>query len=157
MFSILILICAHHTFSVRRSWLGWRIIKRANGQSGWISSKKHSSKVAWGSSYRTEGRAAGVKERFVWRSVSRPTLYICLTSITDDSTASISDSVPPPVSSTASTSKKSSVNVILRSGEDLQWDQKIHLVGRCVKDPAMHICESCSLPVLIYGRMVSPG
>ena len=75
----------------------------------------------------------------------------------DDSTASVNEAVLPPVSSTVSTSKKSCVSVILRSGEDLQWDQKIHLVGRCVKDPAMHICESCSLPVLIYGRMVSPG
>ena len=62
---------------------------------------------------------------------------------------------PPVVPPTISSSKKVAINVVLRSGEDLQWDQKIHLVGRCVKDPAMHICEICSLPVLIYGRMVS--
>ena len=81
-------------------------------------------------------------------------VYICF-QLLDDSTTSICDGIPPPVSSTTSTFRKSCINVMLRSGEDLQWDQKIHLVGRCVKDPAMHICESCSLPVLIYGRMVS--
>ena len=83
-------------------------------------------------------------------------VHVCLNS--DDSITSvhsISEKAPPTTSSIASSSKKSSINVVLRSGEDLQWDQKIHLVGRCVKDPAMHICESCSLPVLIYGRMVS--
>ena len=86
--------------------------------------------------------------------------FIFCIQLSDDSTTSLNENichVAPPASSTAFASKKDCINVILRSGEDLQWDQKIHLVGRCVKDPAMHICESCSLPVLIYGRMVSPG
>lgn len=70
----------------------------------------------------------------------------------DTTTVTASDKATP-ATPTVSSSKKVPINVVLRSGEDLQWDQKIHLVGRCVKDPAMHICESCSLPVLIYGRM----
>ncbi len=37
----------------------------------------------------------------------------------------------------------------------LRWDYKVNLIGRAVQDPLLHICEICSLPVLIYGRMVS--
>lgn len=86
-------------------------------------------------------------------------IYTCI--VSDDTTTSTSEKhekhekAPPPTSSGASSSKKVAINVVLRSGEDLQWDQKIHVVGRCVKDPSMHICEICSLPILIYGRMVS--
>ena len=40
-------------------------------------------------------------------------------------------------------------------GEELKWDHKLNLIGRAVKDPLLHICEVCSLPILIYGRMVS--
>ena len=41
------------------------------------------------------------------------------------------------------------------SRQELKWDHKLNLIGRPVKDPLLHICEICSLPVLIYGRMVS--
>ena len=41
------------------------------------------------------------------------------------------------------------------AGAALRWDQKPNLLGRPVQDPLMHLCEACSLPVLIYGRMVS--
>ncbi len=37
----------------------------------------------------------------------------------------------------------------------LRWEFKVNLIGRAVQDPLLHICEICSLPVLIYGRMVS--
>lgn len=37
----------------------------------------------------------------------------------------------------------------------LKWDHSVHLCGRPLKDPLLHLCEGCSLPVLIYGRMVS--
>ena len=82
--------------------------------------------------------------------------YVIILSWFAEDTTIITTSVKaPPVTSTTSSSKKTAINVVLRSGEDLQWDQKIHLVGRCLKDPTMHICEICSLPILIYGRMVS--
>ena len=35
-----------------------------------------------------------------------------------------------------------------------KWDHPVNLCGRPVKDPLLHLCEICSLPVLIYGRMV---
>ena len=37
---------------------------------------------------------------------------------------------------------------------EYKWDHRLHLIGRPVKDPLLHLCEQCSLPVLIYGRMV---
>jgi hypothetical protein len=37
----------------------------------------------------------------------------------------------------------------------LKWDHPVNLCGRPIKDPLLHLCENCSLPVLIYGRMVS--
>ena len=41
------------------------------------------------------------------------------------------------------------------SGQELKWDHRPNLIGRAMKDPLLHLCEICSLPVLIYGRMVS--
>ena len=41
--------------------------------------------------------------------------------------------------------------------DELKWDHKVNLIGRPVKDPLLHICETCSLPILIYGRMVRLG
>ena len=41
------------------------------------------------------------------------------------------------------------------SGQELKWDHRLNLIGRAMKDPLLHLCEICSLPVLIYGRMVS--
>lgn len=38
--------------------------------------------------------------------------------------------------------------------ENLKWDHTPRLCGRPIKDPLLHVCEICSLPVLIYGRMV---
>ncbi len=35
-----------------------------------------------------------------------------------------------------------------------KWDHSVNLIGRPVKDPLLHLCEQCTLPVLIYGRMV---
>lgn len=35
----------------------------------------------------------------------------------------------------------------------LKWNHPVTLCGRALKDPLLHICENCSLPVLIYGRM----
>ncbi len=42
-----------------------------------------------------------------------------------------------------------------RDYSQLKWDHAIHLCGRGIKDPLLHLCEVCSLPILIYGRMVS--
>lgn len=43
------------------------------------------------------------------------------------------------------------------SADELRWDHKVNLIGRPIKDPLLHICEVCSLPILIYGRMVRGG
>ena len=40
---------------------------------------------------------------------------------------------------------------------DLKWDHPVNLCGRPIRDPLLHLCEKCSLPVLIYGRMVREG
>ena len=53
--------------------------------------------------------------------------------------------------------RESNVHVTVRTGQDLKWDYTVNLIGRGVQDPLMHICEICSLPILIYGRMVSDG
>ncbi|KAL4226325.1 85/88 kDa calcium-independent phospholipase A2 [Mactra antiquata] len=36
----------------------------------------------------------------------------------------------------------------------LRWDHKVNLLGEKVVDPLIHCCEICSLPILIYGRMI---
>lgn len=45
----------------------------------------------------------------------------------------------------------------VHQGKELRWDQRLHLIGRPVLDPLLHICEVCDLPILIYGRMVTTG
>ncbi|CAK8675616.1 unnamed protein product [Clavelina lepadiformis] len=34
------------------------------------------------------------------------------------------------------------------------WDIQIDLIGFKVKDPMIHVCETCSLPIRSYGRMI---
>ena len=41
--------------------------------------------------------------------------------------------------------------------DGLKYDHHLSLIGRAMKDPLMHLCEICTLPVLIYGRMVRGG
>ena len=41
--------------------------------------------------------------------------------------------------------------------DGLKYDQHLTLIGRSIKDPLMHLCEICTLPILIYGRMVRGG
>ena len=41
--------------------------------------------------------------------------------------------------------------------DGLKYDQHLILIGRAMKDPLLHLCEICTLPILIYGRMVRGG
>ncbi|XP_002125381.3 E3 ubiquitin-protein ligase Hakai [Ciona intestinalis] len=34
------------------------------------------------------------------------------------------------------------------------WDIQVHLIGKKVRDPMIHVCETCSLPIRSYGRMI---
>ncbi|XP_070557485.1 E3 ubiquitin-protein ligase Hakai-like [Ptychodera flava] len=36
----------------------------------------------------------------------------------------------------------------------LHWDQNLSLIGEKVVDPMIHCCDTCQLPILIYGRMI---
>ncbi|XP_064606526.1 uncharacterized protein LOC135471287 [Liolophura sinensis] len=36
----------------------------------------------------------------------------------------------------------------------LRWDHRVNLIGEKVVDPVIHCCEKCTLPILIYGRMI---
>ncbi|KAK2163341.1 hypothetical protein LSH36_81g02040 [Paralvinella palmiformis] len=38
--------------------------------------------------------------------------------------------------------------------QKLKWDHKVNLLGIKVIDPIIHTCETCNLPILIYGRMI---
>ncbi|KAL5013909.1 hypothetical protein ScPMuIL_008179 [Solemya velum] len=38
--------------------------------------------------------------------------------------------------------------------QHLKWDHKVNLLGEKVVDPLIHCCEKCTLPILIYGRMI---
>ncbi|XP_060570257.1 E3 ubiquitin-protein ligase Hakai-like isoform X1 [Ruditapes philippinarum] len=42
----------------------------------------------------------------------------------------------------------------LHHNKKLRWDHKVNLLGEKVVDPLIHCCEICSLPILIYGRMI---
>lgn len=42
----------------------------------------------------------------------------------------------------------------LHRSHKLKWDHKVNLIGEKVVDPLVHNCEKCSLPILIYGRML---
>lgn len=60
---------------------------------------------------------------------------------------------PTYTSSTTIVSGKVPPDSIIQTGSSLRWDHKVNLLGRAVADPLMHICETCLLPILIYGRM----
>ncbi|KPM07552.1 hypothetical protein QR98_0060490 [Sarcoptes scabiei] len=36
----------------------------------------------------------------------------------------------------------------------MQWKNRANLVGEKILNPSIHICEECSKPILIYGRMI---
>lgn len=36
----------------------------------------------------------------------------------------------------------------------LKWNHKVLLIGEKVLNPMIHICDTCLLPILHYGRMV---
>ncbi|CAB4035754.1 E3 ubiquitin- ligase Hakai-like [Paramuricea clavata] len=36
---------------------------------------------------------------------------------------------------------------------ELLWNQPLLLIGQKVQDPLLHQCETCALPILLYGRM----
>ncbi|XP_047122663.1 E3 ubiquitin-protein ligase Hakai isoform X1 [Hydra vulgaris] len=40
-----------------------------------------------------------------------------------------------------------------RENEELDWSHKIMFVGEKIQNPVIHVCESCTLPILIYGRL----
>ncbi|XP_052212330.1 E3 ubiquitin-protein ligase Hakai-like isoform X2 [Dreissena polymorpha] len=42
----------------------------------------------------------------------------------------------------------------IHQNKKLKWDHKVNLLGEKVVDPLIHCCEMCSLPILIYGRMI---
>lgn len=52
--------------------------------------------------------------------------------------------------------KKSSTDVATpatKPGNELLWNQQLLLIGQKVQDPLLHQCETCALPILLYGRM----
>ncbi|XP_066922363.1 E3 ubiquitin-protein ligase Hakai-like [Clytia hemisphaerica] len=40
-----------------------------------------------------------------------------------------------------------------REDEELDWSHTVMFIGDKVQDPMIHMCEKCSLPILIYGRL----
>ncbi|XP_067685258.1 E3 ubiquitin-protein ligase Hakai-like isoform X2 [Haliotis asinina] len=42
----------------------------------------------------------------------------------------------------------------MHQSQRLRWDHKVKLIGEKVVDPLIHCCEKCTLPILIYGRMI---
>lgn len=42
----------------------------------------------------------------------------------------------------------------LHQRQKLKWDYKVNMIGQKVVDPMLHCCEKCTLPILIYGRMI---
>ncbi|XP_073229663.1 uncharacterized protein [Porites lutea] len=36
---------------------------------------------------------------------------------------------------------------------ELKWDHQILPIGQKVQDPLLHLCEKCSLPIPVYGRL----
>ncbi|XP_028407994.1 E3 ubiquitin-protein ligase Hakai-like [Dendronephthya gigantea] len=52
--------------------------------------------------------------------------------------------------------KKASIeaaSLATKSGNELLWNQQLLLIGQKVQDPLLHQCETCALPILLYGRM----
>ncbi|XP_032242071.2 E3 ubiquitin-protein ligase Hakai isoform X2 [Nematostella vectensis] len=37
--------------------------------------------------------------------------------------------------------------------KEMEWNHKIMIIGQKVQDPLLHLCEKCSLPILVYGRL----
>ncbi|CAH3166299.1 unnamed protein product [Porites evermanni] len=37
---------------------------------------------------------------------------------------------------------------------ELKWDHQILPIRQKVQDPLLHLYEKCSLPILVYGRLV---
>lgn len=58
--------------------------------------------------------------------------------------------VPPD----AKMSRTDSAGFPLHRGKALNWNQPINFCAKTAKEPLVHICEQCQLPILIYGRMV---
>ncbi|GAB6020047.1 hypothetical protein CHUAL_002794 [Chamberlinius hualienensis] len=42
----------------------------------------------------------------------------------------------------------------IHNNSKLRWDHKVSLIGAKVLNPAIHVCNICSLPILLYGRMI---
>lgn len=40
-----------------------------------------------------------------------------------------------------------------REDEELDWTHKVIFCGEKMQNPMIHVCEKCSLPILIYGRL----
>ncbi|XP_067127051.1 E3 ubiquitin-protein ligase Hakai-like [Centruroides vittatus] len=42
----------------------------------------------------------------------------------------------------------------LHKNKKLRWDHRVNLIGEKVINPMIHCCGNCSLPILMYGRMI---
>lgn len=60
----------------------------------------------------------------------------------------ILDEILPPAMTTLTTTP-------IHNNQSLSWEHKVNLVGEKCPNPRIHVCESCNLPILIYGRLVS--
>lgn len=38
--------------------------------------------------------------------------------------------------------------------DKLDWDHPVNLIGQKVETPTIHCCDTCTKPILIYGRLV---
>lgn len=56
-------------------------------------------------------------------------------------------------SKSSSEKRKDTTDEDDREDEELDWSHKVLLVGEKVQNPMIHICEICTLPILIYGRL----
>jgi hypothetical protein len=44
--------------------------------------------------------------------------------------------------------------VPLHSGKPLTWNHKVNLIGEKCPNPHIHLCDTCQMPILQYGRMI---
>ncbi|BFZ10461.1 hypothetical protein BsWGS_13500 [Bradybaena similaris] len=42
----------------------------------------------------------------------------------------------------------------LHQNQPLRWDYEVHLIGEKIYDKVIHLCETCELPILVYGRLL---
>ncbi|CAG5136798.1 unnamed protein product [Candidula unifasciata] len=42
----------------------------------------------------------------------------------------------------------------LHQSQPLRWDYEVHLIGEKIYDKIIHLCETCELPILVYGRLL---